>query len=159
MSCLATKWVRLAPNDFSVTFPDQISVLFGSPSHTKTDLKKSEMCPIQDQCDPILNQTCHTREEIITPGRRVRMSNCCWSSFLAQNNSRMAVPERLIKFWRQAFFLCVFRKCGHRSTKKHCMSPSWPSCLFLSSINLRVFLFNPYIRKNMEGINNAHLEV
>ena len=30
----------------SVTFPDHISVYFGSPSYTENDLKKSAICPI-----------------------------------------------------------------------------------------------------------------
>ena len=55
----------------SGTFSDQISVYFGSPSQNvlKFVLKKSRICPILGQTDPLLSQTRHL---------------CTWRSFLSR---------------------------------------------------------------------------
>ena len=56
-------WVRLAPNGINLgLFKISFSTFWlGEPKCTETDLKKSQICPIRGQSDPIWMPNCTSR--------------------------------------------------------------------------------------------------
>ena len=83
ISGLASKWVRFAPNETNPChFQIRCQYTLATRAILKLIFKKSEISPIKGQYDPDWSSTWrpwgrhYTQEEITTPGRRARMSDC-----------------------------------------------------------------------------------
>ena len=111
LSDLGPKWVRLAPNGTnSGTFPDKISVHFGSPSQNvlKSDLEKSRICLIWPNLYP--NPPSWVQVRLPPAIKRCRWLATCSPYILTTGLADWDIHLTKLPNWRQTKCIWYFKR-------------------------------------------------